>query len=217
MSKASRKAYNMIRERILSGEFPPGVKLKEEEISAYCGVSRTPIRDAYRRLAAEYFVRIVPNHGAYVSEWSAKDVVEVFTLRAMLESYAAKRAAENMSNDVLEQLEACCRDIDALVAKDKTINADAFLAANHTFHRLVRETADSERLMLMLEGLIEPRVVIGTAAAYEVKDIERSNEHHWELISAFRSKDGDWAQSVMNSHVHSAFQAFRHKQAVTEL
>lgn len=88
MSKASQKAFTAIRGKILSGEFPPGSHLKEEELAEVCGVSRTPIRDALRALAGEDYVKIVPNHGTYVSQWSSSDIEDIFALRAMLEGYA---------------------------------------------------------------------------------------------------------------------------------
>jgi len=94
MSGASEKAYKHIRNRLLSGEFTPGARLSESELSDACGVSRTPVREALRRLALEYFVRIEPNRGAFVIDWSREDIMDMFEMRSMVEGLAARKAAE---------------------------------------------------------------------------------------------------------------------------
>ena len=99
MSKAATKAYDAIRARILSGELAPGSHLKEEELAEFCGVSRTPLRDALRSLAADFYVSTVPNHGTFVSDWSVADIDDIFTLRGMLEGYAAQRAASRVTRE----------------------------------------------------------------------------------------------------------------------
>ena len=89
MSGASERAYEEIRKRLLRGDFAPGARLSESELSELCGVSRTPVREALRRLALEYFVRIEPNRGAFVIDWSREDIVDMFEMRSMLEGLAA--------------------------------------------------------------------------------------------------------------------------------
>jgi len=104
MSRASDRAYNHIRNMILSGELQPGVQIREEELAELCGVSRTPVRDALRRLEAELFVRRNESQRSFVSDWSLDDLEEAFQLRAMLEAYAARRAATRISWDQLARL-----------------------------------------------------------------------------------------------------------------
>ena len=79
MSGASERAYDEIRKCLLRGDFAPGARLSESELSELCGVSRTPVREALRRLALEYFVRIEPNRGAFVIDWSREDICLLYT------------------------------------------------------------------------------------------------------------------------------------------
>ena len=97
ISGASELAYTEIRNRLLGGEYPPGARLSESELSDICGVSRTPVREALRRLAADYFVRIDPNRGAFVIDWSREDIMDMFEMRSMMEGLAARKAPSVLS------------------------------------------------------------------------------------------------------------------------
>ena len=104
MSRASDRAYSHIRSMILSGELQPGLQIREEALAELCGVSRTPVRDALRRLEAELFIRRNESQRSFVADWSLDDLEEAFQLRAMLEAYAARRAATRISWDQLARL-----------------------------------------------------------------------------------------------------------------
>ena len=85
MSRASDRAYDQIRAMILTGALLPGAAMREEQLAEVCGVSRTPVRDAMRRLEAETFIRRSQSQRAFVADWSLDDVEETFQIRAMLE------------------------------------------------------------------------------------------------------------------------------------
>ena len=93
MSTAADKAYSGIRTLILDGSLAAGEQLKEEELADRIGVSRTPIRDALRRLESEFFVTRSDSQRSFVADQSVEDIDEIFTLRAMLEGHVAARAA----------------------------------------------------------------------------------------------------------------------------
>jgi DNA-binding GntR family transcriptional regulator len=209
LSKASEKAYEAIRSRILNGEYSPGMHLKESELAETLDVSRTPIRDALRRLSAEFWVRNVPNHGTYVCDWSPDEFEDIFSLGALLEGHAAERAAQFISNEDLDLLEADCRRMDEALADGGPEAVNRFQEINEVFHRRLRDAAASERLSSMLNLLVEQRVVILTTGAYDLEDMRRSHLHHREIVDALRARDGQWAGSVIRAHVAAAFQAFR--------
>lgn len=104
MSKAADQAYLLIRDAILSGELAPGAPVKEEEMAARTGLSRTPVRGAIRRLEAEMFINRTDSQRSFVNNWSAEDIKEVFTLRGMLEAYAAARATQLAKPAVIDAL-----------------------------------------------------------------------------------------------------------------
>jgi DNA-binding GntR family transcriptional regulator len=207
MSKASDRAYAQIRSLILSGELPAGAPLREEHLAETCGVSRTPIRDALRRLEAELFITRTSSQRSLVADWSLDDVEDAFLLRGMLEGLAARRAAARISPAQLERLRAENRAI--LKAVDRTKpDVAAFLDHNRNFHSLILDAAKSPRLASMLARIIEQPVVWRTAQHYDCAALLRSHSEHEELLAAFARGDGEWAESVMAGHIRRAFHSY---------
>ena len=106
MAKAAHKAYSLVKERILSGEYPPAMRITEQEIADASGVSRTPVREALQRLQSEGLVRVAANQGAVVVDWNDDDATDVFELRALLEPYGAARAATRIDAAGIQRLRA---------------------------------------------------------------------------------------------------------------
>ena len=156
MSKASERAYSQIRAMILSGALPAGAQLGEEALAERCGVSRTPIRDALRRLEGELLVKRSGTQRTFVADWSLDDVADAFELRAMLEGHAARRAAERMSETLVQRLRATNQAIGAAVRADPP-DVEAFLDRNREFHAIILQAAASPRLAALLGTLIEHR------------------------------------------------------------
>ncbi len=192
---------------ILSGELTAGDPVREEALAERCGVSRTPIRDALRRLEADLLIRKTDSQRSFVADWSLDDVGDAFELRAMLEGYAAKRAARNMTDDVFSRLQNCNKAIFAAVS-GKNPDVSTFLDRNREFHALVLETAGSRRLTNLLTALIEQPVVWRTAHHYSPEAFHRSHSEHDDLLSAFARRDGAWAESIMAGHIRRAFHAY---------
>lgn len=208
MTRAADHAYAEIRSLILSGDAAPGTQLTEEQLADICGVSRTPVRDALRRLEAELYIVRSGSQRAFVADWSHADVDEMFTLRGMLEAHAARRAATRFDTDGLAALRACNATIEAAVRRDEP-DIPAFLASNREFHRLIVDAAQSPRLAVTLATLVEQPVVRRTAMHYGRDQLTRSASEHRELILAFEAGDADWAHAVMTGHIRRAFHAFR--------
>lgn len=208
MSRATDLAYERIRQKIITGDYAAGIHLKEEQIAGDTGVSRTPVREALRRLNAEHLVKFVPNRGAYVASWSAEDVEEIFTLRALLEGHAAFRAATRITEAAIGELERCVEEIERMLPGQSEGQRFAIVAANQRFHSLVCEAAATERLTRMLAWLVEIPIILKTFERYSVQDIERSNLHHREMIEAFKARDARWAQSVMDTHLRVALRVY---------
>ncbi len=207
MSGASERAYLEIRGLILSGELPGGAQLREEVLADRCGVSRTPVRDALRKLESELLVTRSETQRSYVAEWSLDDVADAFELRGMLESHAARRAAERMDPATLAALERCNAQVDAAVHADPP-DVDAFLEGNRAFHTLVLGAAQSSRLAAMLAAVVEQPVVTRTVRQYDSAALRRSHGEHVELLAAFARRDGAWAAAVMTAHIRRAYYAY---------
>lgn len=211
MSRASDLAYRKIRAQILSGELAPGSQLKEEDLADICKVSRTPIRDALRRLEAEMFIRRTDTQRSYVAEWSSADIDEIFTLRAMLESYAAGQAALRMSAAQQAELQAHNATIHDAISGRKTLDIDTFLHHNRLFHNLIIEAAGSERLTSLITRIVQQPVVHRTALRYDRSELVSSYTEHQQLVMAIAERDADWAQAVMQAHIRRAFHAYKER------
>ena len=209
MANAADQAYEKIGQLILSGHFKPGDRLSEEELSRFSGVSRTPVRDALRRLEAEYFVIIRPNQGAEVAVWSARDIDDLFHMRAMLEGMAASLAAARRNQGHIDALEACVDEIDLVLEARGDIDVAKFLSENKQFHLALIDAACSPRLRSTISNLIAPAVVARTAETFSKADLLRSNTHHRELVEAIRVGDRDLAEAIMRAHIHTAARSYR--------
>ena len=207
MAKASDRAYDTIRAMILSGELSSGEQLSEEALAERCGVSRTPVRDALRRLEAELLVRKNESQRSFVADWSLGDVADAFELRAMIEGYAAKRAAERMDDRTLDRLRSCNSAIYTAI-RGKAPDVSAFLEYNKRFHEIILEAADSRRLTSLLGALIEQPVVWRTAQHYGKEAFNSSHSEHDDLLAAFARRDGAWAEAIMAAHIRRAFHAY---------
>jgi DNA-binding GntR family transcriptional regulator len=207
LSKASERAYAVIRSLILSGELSPGTQIREEALAERCGVSRTPVRDALRRLEADQFIRRSDTQRSFVADWSLDDVEDAFKLRAMLEAHAASRAATRISWDQLERLRGHNKAILRAMSGDKA-DVPSFLEHNREFHRVIVEAAGSDRLAAMLAQVTEQPVVLRTALHYDRDNLQRSWHEHEELLAAFAHRDADWAAAVMTGHIRRAFHAY---------
>ncbi len=213
MSRSSEKAYHAIREMILEGAVKPGDHLSEEHLSAAIGVSRTPVRDALRRLEADYFVSIKANRGARVRGWDAEDIDDLFQLRAILEGFAARLAAERSTPVQISELRKQIRLIDRALASRPDPDIDQFLRANARFHQIICETAGNSRLSDMIASMVAQAVVVRTANVYSMADLERSNAHHREMADAIEAHDAALAELVMRTHILTAGKAFRKSAA----
>jgi len=207
MSRASDRAYGAIRNMILSGELPAGAQLGEEALAEMCGVSRTPVREALRRLEADMLVGRTDTQRTFVADWSIDDVADAFELRAMLEGRAARRAAERMTDSAIARIRSANRSLGAAI-QQPVPDVSGFLEGNREFHAIILEVAGSRRLAALLGTLIEQPVVLRTARQYSREELRRSHAEHEELTAAFARRDGAWAEAIMTSHILRAYHAY---------
>jgi len=210
--KAAQRAYNTLRTGIIEGVYPPGARVTEQEIAASAKVSRTPVREALRRLEAEGLLRFVPHQGAFVTRWSEQDAEDIFELRAMLEGHAARLAANRATDEDVQQLRRLAEEQCAEAADRSPGYLERIADLNSQFHRHLQQVAASTRLQASLATLSSAPLVLQTFRNYDGDDLNRSAHHHMEMVEAIEAGDGDWAAAVMHSHVMAARQAFRNAQ-----
>jgi DNA-binding GntR family transcriptional regulator len=204
---ASDHAYRLIRAQILAGERKGGDWLREGDLAEAIGVSRTPVREALRRLTAEGLVRYERNRGVKVQAWTAQDLDEIFSLRSVLEPWACRLAAASDTVD-LDELDRLACDMDQ-AASGATADVDRITELNNRFHRLILEGSNNRRLGSVVSSVVQVPLVWQTFSHYSENDLRRSLAHHHELVSALAARDADWAESVMRSHVRAAWNSLR--------
>lgn len=203
-ASAAERAYEAIRAGILDGTFELGARLPEEDLATRAGVSRTPVREALRKLAAEGFVTFATNRGAQVASWTDDDLEEIFGLRALLESHGAALAAQRVETTHLATLHDLADGMERAAGRGTTAALDQVAELNNRFHRTILEIAGSRRLRALLDTVIVLPLVHRTFHRYTPNAMQRSMHHHRELLAAFEARDGDWAASVMRTHVLAA-------------
>lgn len=207
MPSAGQRAYDAIRQGLAAGEYVSGERLREEDLSSAFGVSRTPVREALRRLSAEGFVEFLANRGAHVASWSDDQLEEIFELRALLEGYAAKRAAVRMDTDQLAKLSDLASRMDGLVnGREPALETIAML--NNEFHQLMLVASQGPQLEFLTRAIVHIPLVQRTFNRYSRSDLKRSSTQHLELVEACQAGDGAWAEAVMRSHILSARHIF---------
>ena len=207
MSRASDRAYELIRDMILSGELPSGAKIGEEALAEQCGVSRTPIREALSRLEAEFLIRRNDTQRSFVADWSLDDVEEMFELRGLLESRAARRAARRVNWSQIERMKMHNNALSDAIST-ATPDTQRFLEHNHHFHGIILEASASAHLTNMLARIVERPIVHRTVRNFTFADLQRSVREHCELLAAFEQRDPAWAEAVMVSHIRRAFHTY---------
>ncbi|MEX1147474.1 MAG: GntR family transcriptional regulator [Sphingomonadales bacterium] len=208
MSKANDTAYSLILAGILDGSLVPGSQLKEQELAELCGVSRTPVREALRRLESEMLVMRSSTQRTYVTQWSLHDIREMFMLRAMLEGYGAARAAEHISDDQFDRLKTCNEALGKAIFADDKVDVKEFLRHNREFHSIIVDASGSDRLKMLLTRLVEQPIVHRTAMGYDRTNLSRSHDEHGELIGAISKRDPEWARTIMSGHIHRAYYVY---------
>jgi len=193
--------FESLREAIISGVLKPGERMMEVQLAEEMGVSRTPVREAIRKLELEGFVIMVARKGAYVAGISSKDVSEVFEIRAALEGLAAALAAERINDSEKEELER------VLVYKAASVEANDFsslIEKDTEFHELIYKASRNERLMQIISNLREQinrfRMV---SLAHPGRGREALEEHR-KIAEAIADRDFTLAQALAQEHIGNA-------------
>jgi DNA-binding GntR family transcriptional regulator len=225
MSLESTKADEialMVEEAIVSGELPPGTVLRQEQLSERFAVSRTPIREALRRLAALGLVSFEPNRGVRVRTLSIEELREAFLVRAELESLATELAAPKMTEDDLAELEQAEAEFSeatqALRAHprdgvDRWRLTSDWVRANHGFHDVIYRVADTpliERLAKSARRSFSGHAVWAPGGSETDALYERNDREHCAIIAALRAANPAGARALAREHVLHSYELLMH-------
>lgn len=203
--KPADRAYYGIRDAILRGELKPGHHLREEPLAEMTGTSRTPVREALRRLVSDGLAREANRH-RFVSEFTETEVAVMFDLRARVEGYAAGMAATRIHATGLEKLRKLIDAMDEIdiVAEGVEHATEAFLGNNTLFHDIIIEATGSAQLDRMIRPvLMAPVSLVKQHVLHQQVRIRESNNQHKEILRALEAGNPDWAEAAMRTHVLS--------------
>ena len=190
--------YEELKMQILTGVIVPGTRMMEVELAEEMGVSRTPIREAIRKLEKEGLVTIEPRRGAYASQISTEDMVEILEVRQNMEGLAAFFAASRMQPEQMEELKNISTKYNKAVT-DRDM--ESMIKYDTRFHRIIVESCNNKILVQMIEQLQE--LVLRFRYIYydDFKRAENMPEEHYMILSAIENKDADAARAAADLHI----------------
>ncbi|OUO95239.1 GntR family transcriptional regulator [Cloacibacillus sp. An23] len=196
---SSDSVYMDLRGKILNRELKPAQRLLEVKIANEMGVSRTPVREALRRLANEGLVKIVPNSGARVASPTAHEMENAYAVREYLENMSVELACRaGLDKRMLEKLDGLVREGDAAFESG---DREAALAANSAFHRVISEAGKNYVLSEYVDNIIQrTNVYIYFYSKFVEFDNDSSGEHR-AILRAIAQRDRIGAQELMKEHL----------------
>ena len=191
------KILENIRDAIVSGSLKAGSRVSEPELAERYGISRTPIREAFRQLESEGYLTVIPRRGAIVSEFSPKDVEEFYAIKSIMEGYAARRACEKLTKKDLDRLQAIN---DKLAELARAGDIKHFFKVHSDFHELFIKAADNEKLHELIAGLVTKFQRLRFTSLSLPGRMEISVQEHEKIIDAFRNRDADLAETLVRKN-----------------
>ena len=197
------RVYSKLREDILNGKYSEHEELREIAIGEELGVSRTPVREAFRQLELEGLIQIIPNKGAYVIGISRKDVQDIYAIRSMLEGLCARWATEHITEEQMDEMEE-----NVYMAKfhAEKGHMEKISELDNRFHHLLYEASNSKILENQLKAYHEYVHRVRKKTLSKPERGLQSNEEHRQLIEAIKAKDADKAEMLAHQHVVNAYQ-----------
>jgi len=191
------KILESIRHAIISGELKGGSRVSEPDLAERYGISRTPIREAFRQLESEGYLTVIPRRGAVVSEFSEKDVEEFYAIKSILEGYAARRACEKLTAKELDRLQAINDRLAELAAQN---DIKTFFKIHNDFHDVFIKAANNEKLREMIGSLVTRFQRLRLMSISLPGRMGISVQEHEKIIGAFRRKDADTAEMLVRKN-----------------
>ena len=194
------QVYSILKKNICEGQYPPGFWLQENELCEQLGVSRSPVREALRRLVSDGLVISIPNKGTFVKEFTCKDIDEIFDMRVMLEGYAIRNSRANLTSahiqqllDLLDRMETTFQagDLEEYTSADEQLHNEIVTLGNNsivssTYYRVGSMNQQFRVLSLSVhqrfkESLGEHKQIIHALIEGDTLRAERLNQQHLEL------------------------------------
>lgn len=207
-ARSAEEVYLAIKEAVSGNQYGAGQYLREEQLAKSLGVSRTPVREALRRLDAEGWVETRPNYGVRVKGWTLQDAREIFEARLLIEPFLAGRAALRIVPADIQRLRTLAEAMLTITRSPSTPEStETWFAANGEFHAIITAAADNARLDRSLKSMKETPLIKWTFVTYSDADRERSARQHVEIVQALEQRNAAWAEAITRCHILAAERA----------
>lgn len=196
--------FNTLRQAILTGELKPGERLMEIHLANKLGVSRTPIREAIRKLELEGLVTMIPRRGAEVAQITGKSLQDVLEVRSRLDALCAELACERISDEEVVALQEACR---AFEEATKNKNVREIAAADVALHDIIVQATGNKRLVQLVNNLAEQMYRYRFEYIKDFTMHERLIEEHRIIYEAIRNKDKVTAAAAAVTHIDNQMES----------
>lgn len=196
------RVFNKIRDDILSGKYKEGEELREVAIGEELGVSRTPVREAFRQLELEGLIQIVPNKGAYVTGITVKDVKDIYMIRSKLEGLCAYWATFHITDEQMEELE---ENIYLSKFHAKKGHSEQIAELDNRFHEVLYEACNSKMLEHQLRDFHDYVLRVRKKTLSQFKRSTESTQEHEQIFEALKNKQPQEAERLANLHIVNAY------------
>ena len=196
--------FNRIRDDILSGNYAPGEELKEATLGKQLGVSRTPVREAMRKLELEGLVVMIPRRGAQVANITEKDLNDVLEVRMALENLSIENACKKMTEEQLAELKKAAKVFEATMEEGNLVK---LAEADVAFHEVIYQSSDNCRLNQVLNNLREQIYRYRVEYLKEEETRKLLVKEHDEIYEAIRNRDVKTAQEISYQHIENQREA----------
>ena len=192
--------FQTLRKAILMGELEPGERLMETQLGEKLGVSRTPIREAIRKLELEGLVVMVPRKGAQVAQFTKKDIEDVLEVRAALEALAARLACKHMDDRAFLKLQLAIAEYE-YAAKEN--NIEVMIEKDVEFHETIFQATNNDKLIQLFHNMREQIHRYRIAYLKNAEDSTMVLREHLALLEALKNKDSETAADLATNHIHT--------------
>lgn len=199
----NERIYQILLSRIVSQDFAPGEKLNVPEIAHALQVSRTPVKDAVNRLAAEGLVDIVPRKGTSVARITADSIRELIQVRLMMEVFAGELAVARVTDEDVDRMEELVNSLEQFIDGDQYTDYPAFLQIDTQLHMGFFHLAGNSLLLKLYENIHQRLQVV---RAYQIapgvaREAEKTHREHLDIVAAFRARDAAALKAAITEHV----------------
>ncbi len=203
-------AYRLITKKLMAAELLAGQKISEQSIASECGISRTPVREAVRRLTEEGVLYQVPSSGTYVARLDRRQLIDAYEVRIAIECYAVDHAIKNLTREARQDLRRLCDEMHAVIVKLRSKEQQvldgpplvAFLTADLSFHLLLLKASGNRLAIKIVTNAYQRNQFFGHHShRRDLHHLAWVWMHHAKIERAVRRGDAEGARRWINAHI----------------